>query len=363
MQKKVFFTPGPAQLYPTFEQHLQTALDEQIGSISHRSKQFKAIYQYTVEQLRSLLEIPLDSAVLFTGSATEIWERTLQNCVEKESFHLVNGAFSKRFYEFAAELGKKAIKQETPFGQGFHIAGVHIPPTAELVCLTHNETSSGVSMPVEDIHQLKKDNPEALFVVDMVSSAPYPALDYSVIDSAFFSVQKGFGLPAGLGVWIVNEKCLRKAESLKAKGIHIGSYHSLPSLWGKYTAYETPATPNVLGIYLLGKIAADMNRKGINIIRRETEEKAALLYAFLEKSRLTDVAVQNPAHRSQTVVVADLHQSSAEYLQAIAKTGNVAGSGYGNYKDKQIRIANFPANSLAQVEALLACMQALENKK
>ena len=43
----------------------------------------------------------------------------------------------------------------------------------------------------------------------------------------------------------------------------IGSYHSLPSLWSKYKTYETPATPNVLGIYLLGKIAEDMNRKGI----------------------------------------------------------------------------------------------------
>jgi phosphoserine aminotransferase len=173
-------------------------------------------------------------------------------------------------------------------------------------------------------------------------------------------VQKGFGLPAGLGVWIVNEKCLQKAESLKTKGLQIGTYHSLPSLWSKYTAYETPATPNVLSIYLLGKIAEDMNREGITSIRKQTEQKASLLYAFLDKSRLASVAVQNPHHRSQTVVVADVQQSSAEYLQAIAKTGNVVGSGYGNYKDKQIRIANFPANSVAQIEALVEVMQHIE---
>ena len=215
-------------------------------------------------------------------------------------------------------------------------------------------------MPAEDMHQLKKDNPEALFVVDMVSSAPYPALDYSLIDSAFFSVQKGFGMPAGLGVWIVNAKCLQKAESLKAKGINIGTYHSLPSLWSKYMAYETPATPNVLSIYLLGKIAEDMNREGITSIRKQTEERAALVYSFLEKSRLASVAVQNPEHRSQTVVVSDVQQSSAAYLQAVAKTGNVVGSGYGNYKDKQIRIANFPANTTAQVEGLIQVMQRME---
>jgi phosphoserine aminotransferase len=359
VQQKVFFTPGPAQLYPTFEAHLQTALQEQIGSISHRSKQFKSIYRYTVEQLRTLLSVPEDAAILFTGSATEIWERVLQSCVEKESFHLVNGAFSKRFYEFSAELGKKAVKQEASFGEGFRLDAVKIPASAELVCLTHNETSSGVSMPVETMHQLKKANPEALFVVDMVSSAPYPDIDFAVIDSAFFSVQKGFGMPAGLGVWIVNRKCLDKAESLKHKGINIGTYHSLSSLWSKYATFETPATPNVIAIYLLGKIAEDMNRKGIDAIRKETEEKATLLYEFLEKSNFAEVFVKHPDHRSQTVVIANIAGGSTDLIQKLTKTGNVVGSGYSSYKEKQIRIANFPANSLAQIQELINQMQQL----
>ncbi len=357
MQQKVFFTPGPAQLYPTFEAHLQTALQEQIGSVSHRSKQFKSIYQHADEQLRTLLSVPEDAAILFTGSATEIWERVLQSCVEKESFHLVNGAFSKRFYEFSAELGKKAVKQEVPFGEGFQPDTIRIPATAELVCLTHNETSSGVSMPVETMHQLKKTNPETLFVVDMVSSAPYPDIDFSVIDSAFFSVQKGFGMPAGLGVWIVNRRCLEKAEALKQKGLTIGTYHSLSSLWSKYTTFETPATPNVMGIYLLGKIAEDMNRKGVAVIRKETEEKAALLYDFLEKSSFAEIFVKHPAHRSQTVVIANIPGGSADLIQKLAKTGNVVGSGYSSYKEKQIRIANFPANSIEQIQELIKQMQ------
>jgi phosphoserine aminotransferase len=360
VQRKVFFTPGPAQLYPTFEKHLQTALDEQIGSISHRSKQFKAIYQHTAEQLKTLLDIPDTMAVLFTGSATEIWERILESCVAQESFHLVNGAFSKRFYEFSAELGKRATKQESPFGEGFHVHTTSIPAGAELVCLTHNETSSGISMPVEDIHRLKKDHPDKLFVVDMVSSTPYPALDFSLIDSAFFSVQKGFGMPAGLGVWLVNEKCLQKAEELKQKGLTIGTYHSLPSLWSKYKSYETPATPNVVGIYILGKIAEDMNRTGIAAIRKETEEKARRLYTFLETSKQARIFVQDLAHRSQTVIVANIQAGSATYLQQLSNTGNIVGSGYGSYKEKQIRIANFPANDMQQIEALICEMQRLE---
>lgn len=351
-----YFTPGPAQLYPTFETHLHHAVTEQIGSISHRSKQFRSIYQHTAEQLRELLDIPADRAVLFTGSATEIWERIIQNCAEHESAHFVNGSFSKRFYEFSVEIGKKAQKIEAPFGQGFDVSKHTISDTAELICLTHNETSSGVSMPVADIHSFRKNHPSKIIAVDMVSSAPYPDLDWNLVDTAFFSVQKGFGLPAGLGVWIANETCLQKAESLKAKGLYIGTHHSLPTLWKNYTNYETPATPNVLGIYLLGKIAEDMNRKGIENIRQETEAKAEMLYNFLKDSEKYKISVKNPAHRSQTVIVADT-PNPAELMDSLKAKNLVVGSGYGSYKDKQVRIAVFPANSLAQVETLIEALR------
>ncbi len=352
----IFFTPGPAQLYPTFETHLHQATSGQIGSISHRSKQFRGIYQHTAEQLRQLLNIPADRAILFTGSATEIWERIIQNCVERESAHFVNGSFSKRFCEFSTEIGKQAQKIEAPFGQGFDVSQHTISDTAELICLTHNETSSGVSMPVADIHSFRKKHPSKIIAVDMVSSAPYPDLDWNLVDTAFFSVQKGFGLPAGLGVWIANETCLQKSESLKAKGLYIGTHHSLPTLWKNHLNYETPATPNVLGIYLLGKIAEDMNRKGIDAIRRETEEKAGMLYNFLETSGNYKISVQNPAHRSQTVIVADA-PNPAELMASLKAKGLVIGGGYGSHKDKQVRIAVFPANSAAHVETLIGAMR------
>lgn len=351
--KKTYFTPGPAQLYPSVAKHVQTALDEQIGSISHRSKQFRQLYQHAAEQLRELLRIPAGSGIFFLGSATEIWERSLQNCVEHESFHLVNGSFSKRFYEFSLELNKHAVHVEAPFGQGFNASDALIPPTSELVCLTHNETSSGVSMPVAEINALKQQHSDKLFIVDAVSSAPYPDLDLALIDSVFFSVQKAFGLPAGLGVWIANEKMLAKAEQLKAKGLSIGAYHSLPSLFKNYRNYETPETPNVMNIYMLGKVTEEMNQKGVATIRRETEAKAQMLYDYLSMGPAFEIFVKNPAHRSQTVVVANTVKPAAEVIEALKANGLVVGSGYGSYKDKQIRIANFPATSVEEIERLI----------
>ncbi|MES2731756.1 MAG: aminotransferase class V-fold PLP-dependent enzyme [Bacteroidota bacterium] len=362
--KKTYFTPGPAQLYPSVAHHMQTAMDEQIGSISHRSKQFRQLYQHAAEQLTELMQIPAGSGIFFLGSATEIWERSLQNCVGNESFHLVNGSFSKRFYEFALELNGKnsprhAVHVEAPFGMGFDASDALIPETSELVCLTHNESSSGVSMPVAEIHALKQAHANKLFIVDVVSSAPYPDLDLSLVDSVFFSVQKAFGLPAGLGVWITNDKMLAKAEQLKAEGHSIGTYHSLPSLFKNFKNYETPETPNVMNIYLLGKIAEEMNKKGVATIRKETDAKAQILYEFMAQSPAFDIFVQNPAHRSQTVVVANTTKPAAEVIEAVKATGNVIGSGYGSYKDKQIRIANFPTTSTADIESLIGELKKL----
>ena len=355
--KHTYFTPGPAELYPTFAQHLQTAMNEQIGSISHRSQRFRDIYKFTDEQLRTLLNIPATHGIFFTGSASEVWERVLLNCVEHESFHLVNGSFSQKFFDYAHSLHKYAHVQEKPFGEGFDFADIEVPEYAELVCLTHNETSSGVQMRPADMHKLKRKYPKKLFVVDMVSSAPHPNLDFGLIDSAFFSVQKAFGMPAGLGVWIANQACLAKAERLqKYESMTTGAHHTLPTLWKHYQTFETPATPNVLFIYLLGKIAEDFNRIGIDTIRKQTEEKARLLYKFLEESSGYEPFVTEERHRSQTVIVGTT-KNPADVLAATKQAGMVVGSGYGKAKESQIRIANFPAVSTEQVHALLGALK------
>ena len=360
--KQVYFTAGPAEMYPTFEKHLLTAVEQQLGSISHRSQKFRSIYQFTVEQLRTLMNIPDTHGIFFTGSASEVWERVVQNCVEHESFHLVNGSFSKKFYEYSASLRKYAHKQEKPFGEGFDYAEVEVPEYAELICVTHNETSSGVQMREPDIHKLKRSNLKKLIAVDMVSSAPYPELDFGVVDTAFFSVQKAFGLPAGLGVWIANEKCLAKAERLqKYEDVSIGAHNSLPMLWKNFKNYETPATPNVIGIYLLGKVAEDMNKIGAETVRKQTEEKYKLLNKYIETSRAFSPSVAEERHRSRTVIVANTRIPSPEVIAQIKQANMIVGSGYGPFKESQIRIANFPAVSFEQVEALIGELKKLEN--
>ncbi len=348
---KIYLTPGPSENYFVVEEAIKEALQKKITAISHRSREFKTIFEHTTNQLRELLEIPSDFAIAFTGSANEIWERILQSCVEKESFHLINGSFSNKFYEFAQKLNLNPSKYEVDFSKGFDLENINIPNSTELIALIQNETSSGVQFAVENIAKIREKNKGKLIVVDAVSSLPYTNIDFSVIDSVYFSVQKGFGVPAGLGVWVYNQKMLDKAKDLQSKGKSIGTYHSLLELDKYAQNNQTPETPNVLAIFVLGKVIEAMNKKGIAMIRRETDYKAELLYHTLEQSEFLSPLVKEKSQRSKTVIVANVEKGiSSDVIAFLEKKGIIIGKGYGSFKDSQIRIANFPTHSKELME-------------
>jgi phosphoserine aminotransferase len=351
MKAGINFTPGPSQLYFTVEDHMRRAFREGIPSLSHRSKSFEGIVQQAVHGLKELLSIPDDFHIVFTSSATEVWERLIQNLVIENSAHFINGAFSKRFYEIALQLNRHAELIEVTEGEGFTSTVLSVNP--ELIALTHNETSTGVSLSMEFINSFREKYPTALISVDAVSSLPYPLFDFSKIDSLYFSVQKGFGLPAGLGVWIVNDKCVVKAEHILSQGISIGSYHSLTSLVTHARKNQTPETPNVLGIYLLSNVIQDLLRRGITTIRRETEYKAAILYNALEQHDIIHPFVTNRAFQSKTVIVADTGEFTSALTAYLQEKGIFPGEGYGKLKTSQLRFANFPAHSKEQFELLV----------
>ena len=356
MAKKIYLTPGPSELYYTVEEHLKNALKEQIPAISHRSKRFQEIYAEAAANLRELFQLPDDFHLVFVASATEVWERLMQNCVEQESFHFVNGSFSQRFYEIAGELGRKPIEVKADYGQYTPVDQVSIPASAELISVTQNETSTGVAHPQEEIEQLKAKYPQSLIAVDFVSSAPVSTIDFSKIDTAYLSVQKCFGLPAGLGVWFYNNRCLEKAGYLQSKGLSIGSYHSLPKLHEGAQKNQTPETPNVLNIYLLAKVAGDMLSKGLDRIRREAEYKSTLLYTYFENHMKFSPFVKDGRARSKTVVVAETGTDTNSLIDFLKSKGMIVGSGYGPFKASHIRIANFPTHSKESMEQLVDLM-------
>ena len=361
--KKIFFTPGPSQIFPTIPKHLKEALRKDILSLSHRSSRFKKIFYKTVDDLRQLLNIPKSHHIFFLSSGTEVMERVIENCVEKHSFHFVNGGFSQRFFETAIELKKVPFRHQVALGDGFDFDKVEINKKTELICVTQNETSTGVALDKKDIVLLKKNHPDKLLAVDIVSSAPYVNIDYSFADLVFFSVQKGFGLPAGLAVLIVSPEAIEKSKYLINKGVNVGSYHNFINLLKYADKGQTPETPNVLAIYLLGQVIKDMFKLGIRNIRKAIEKKVNILYNFFEESNLYRPFIKQSRFRSKTVIVVEVKNGSSNIIKKLTNKGYIVGNGYQKFKDKQIRIANFPAHSLASVKQLLVYFKKYERQK
>jgi phosphoserine aminotransferase len=352
-----YFTPGPTQLAPIVPALLQEALAKDICAISHRSKEFEAIFRRATEGIQTLLSLPSTHQIFFLASATEGWERIIQNCSREHTFHVVNGVFAERFYTIAQELGRNAKAHTVPAGAAVDLTSIAVPEESELICLTHNETSTGVAIPESAISAFAKRYPDKLIAVDIVSSAPIVELAWQEIDCGFFSAQKCFGLPAGLGVLIVSDRAVARAKALQAQNLSIGSYHSFPTLEAMAKKYQTPETPNVLGIYLLAGVVEEFLKTGITSLRKEIHDRSTMLYRFFETRAGLSPFVKDAAARSLTVLTVEVAGGSAPILKALAMKGFEVGAGYGVFKDAQVRVANFPLHTPEQVAELCAALR------
>ncbi len=356
--EKIFFTPGPSQLHPDYISFFNEAMKKNVGSLYHRSKEFAEIYKTTENNLRQLMQIPASHHIFFLSSASEIWERILLNTVDKNSFHMVNGAFGKKFYDYAISLKKNATKIE--FEKDFEIENIKIPVDTELICITENETSTGMQFQESFFESIKLKNNSALICADVVSSAPFSNLNFSIVDMAFFSVQKCFGMPPGLGVLIINDKALEKNKLLISQQKNISAHHTFENLLLHSKKFSTPSTPNTLAIFILGKIAENFISRKENL-KQELEEKINFLYDELSTISFLKPSLENINFRSKTIAVFDCEFDSNLLINFLDQKGFVIGNGYGENKNKQLRIANFPTTTKQQIECLIKAIRLFKN--
>jgi len=351
-----YFTVGPTQLHPLVPGALRDALLEGMPSWSHRSAAYRKVVARTGEALRTLLNIPEGHRILYVASATDAMERVIEGAVEARSHHFVNGAFARRFRTVSRNLGREASADEAPDGVGFDLDGAGLPEGVELVALTQNETSTGVALDPAGISGVARRNPGVLVAVDTVTAAPTQPLDLSHVDASFFGVQKLFGLPAGLGVLIVSPRLVERSRELQARGIPTGGYQLLTAEAAAADLNETVATPNMLGIHLLGVVAEEFVARGIERIRADAIEGRALIDAAAAAAGWEPFSprVQD---RSTTVLVYRVPEGSEAVRNRLSAAGFPVSSGYGAGKDTLVRIAGFPVQPLHATQALAAIIR------
>lgn len=343
---KIYFTPGPTKVHPEIGEWFIEAQD--VVSRSHRSSWFEELFGSLKEGLRTLLNIPPYYSVGFFGSATEVWERVSQ--LSQKSFHIRAGEFGKRWERYAKDLGIETSGIDLPptFCEGFS----QIKEIEDFLCLTLCETSTGFWL--SDFKELRANNPNAVIAVDAVSAVPYANIDFNLVDVVLFSIQKGFCLPAGLGVGIFSPRIVERAKKTSIK-----TFHSIDRVSELSLKNQTAETPPVLQIFLLKKAVDKYLSLGIDRIRRETDEKEALLLSSIENYL---PFIETEKYRSKTVLTF-VGEGASTLRDSLEKKGIFIGSGFGDYKSTMFRIANFPSHTKEEykqlIEAVKYCLVSL----
>jgi len=343
----ISFSPGPSQVYPELPKYFQDAYDQDILSANHRSRVFMNMYQEVIQLFQEKLHLPPDYRLIFTSSATESWEIISQSLTRSGSYHLYSGSFGRKWFDYASHILPHTAGLKYSADEGFNVSDLRIPEDLDIVAITQNETANASQVPLETIEEIKRKFPDKLIAVDTTSSMAGIELDFHQGDIWFASVQKCFGLPAGLGILILSPRAIQRAQEIGEKG----RYNSINFMLENADNYQTHYTPNVLGIYLLKRLL--QNLEEIQFTDKRTRKRMQELENIVASQDKFRYLVKMPEFRSRTVLGILGDESLVDDIKKKAeKQGLILGSGYGGYKATSFRIANFPVISDEQFQKL-----------
>ncbi|EPR66072.1 Phosphoserine aminotransferase [Cyclobacterium qasimii M12-11B] len=347
------FAPGPSKVHDKLPDYFQEAFQLGILSANHRSAVFMDLYKDTERLFKEKLGVPNDYKLLFTSSATENWEIITQSLVLKSSFHIYSGSFGKKWFGFAKHINPDTAALVLDKNTALAVNDLEIGSDFDIIAVTQNETANATQVSNETIAAIGEKYPDKMLAIDTTSSMAGINLDFNLADIWYASVQKCFGLPAGLGVLILSPKAVERA---KEKGEN-GRYNSLNFMLENAANFQTHYTPNVLGIFLLNRVLADM--PNIKEVHEKTEARMKTLESIVENSSALDFLVSNPATRSRTVLGVGGEESFIKRIKSEAEAnGMQMGSGYGPLKPTSFRIANFPALNDLEFDKLIVFLKA-----
>ena len=314
--------------------------------MNHRSEEFMTLCEKTVMLLKEKLDIPKSYTILFTSSATECWEVIAQSLITEKSLHIFNGAFGEKWFDYTHRLVPGA--QAFPFDAESKLDIKKMPlKNQEVICLTQNETSNGTALNASMIASIKRKTPRALIAVDATSSIAGIELNFKSADIWFASVQKCFGLPAGLAIMVCSPQAIQYIKSINEEK----HYNSLVFMNEMMEKWQTSYTPNVLGIYLLMRVLK--KSKPIDLVHQKIKARAVAWQKFFRGAKNLKLHIRNQGVRSLTVITVT---GKPDYILEIKKkakaAGFILGDGYGALKTDTFRIANFPAIKSSEIKKL-----------
>lgn len=352
------FSAGPATMpVPVLEEIRDEMLNYRgsgmsVMEMSHRSKMFQQIYDEAEADLRKLMGIPNNYKVLFIqGGATLQFSMIPMNLLKNGvADYIVTGAWSKKAFKEAQKFGDVkcvASSEDRNFSYLPDCSDLPIRENADYVYICENETIHGTTF------QTLPNTKGKILVSDQSSmflSKPCNVSDYGVI---YGGVQKNIG-PAGLAIVIIREDLIRSDLDPKTP---------------VYMRYDTHAdagsmynTPNCWAIYVCGKVFKYLlNMGGLEAMAKYNEEKAKVLYDYLDGSALFRGTVEKQFRSLMNVpFVTGSKELDAEVV-AYTKA-----AGFDNLKGHKsvggLRASIYNAMPIEGVKALVECLKQFESQ-
>jgi len=349
------FGSGPAKIRPEQLAALASSGATYLGT-SHRQPPVRSLVRRIRRGLAELFSLPAGyTVVLGNGGTSAFWDMATFGLIREHSQHLSFGEFSARFAALAGRAPWLCAPTVVEAAPGTH--PVPWPePGADAYALTHNETSTGVAMPVR---RVPGADPGSLVLVDATSAAAGLPVQAAEFDAYYFAPQKGLGSDGGLWLALLSPAAVERVHEIAASGRYIPDFLSLRVALENSVLDQTYNTPAVATLFLLAdQVEWMLGQGGLEWTTARTARSAAILYTWAEQAAYADPFVADPAHRSQVVGTIDLADGlSADHVAATLRANGIVDTeSYRKLGRNQLRIGMFPAVDPADVAALTACI-------
>jgi phosphoserine aminotransferase len=348
------FGSGPSKVRPEALAKLAGATD--VMGTSHRQKPVKDLVGRVRSGIAELLGAPDGYEVaLGNGGTTVFWDAAAAGLISERVLHLSYGEFSSKFAKVtdAAPFLADPIVLEAEPGDAPEPAA---DPSADAIAWAHNETSTGVTVPVER----PAGSDGSLVLIDATSGVAGVPLDAAEADVYYFAPQKGFGSDGGLWLALLSPAAIERIERLDgAAGRWQPASLSLATALENSRKDQTYNTPAVATLLLLAdQLDWMLDSGGFDWCVARCATSAGHLYGWAEASAFATPFVADPQKRSPVVGTIDFDDAldAAAVAATLRANGIVDVEPYRKLGRNQLRIAMFVAIEPADVEALTACI-------
>jgi phosphoserine aminotransferase len=351
------FGSGPSRVRPAQLQHLVDAGASVMGT-SHRQRPVKQVVGRVRAGIADLFDLPDGYEVaLGNGGTTAFWDAATCCLVRERALHLTYGEFSSKFAmcTMQAPFLADPVVIDAPAGDA---PAPRSDPSVDVIAWAHNETSTGVMVPVER----PEGSDRALVMIDATSGAAGLPVDVGQSDVYYFAPQKGFASDGGLWLAVLSPMAIGRIEELGGEAPDerwVPDFLSLPTALEnsrKDQTYNTPAIATLL--MLADQLGWMLEQGGLDAMVARTTASSDHLYGWADDHEHATPFVADPAKRSLVVGTIDFDDDvDAPALAATLRANGIVDvEPYRKLGRNQLRIAMFPATDPADVEALTACI-------